>query len=274
MISKEDFNRLLNWYCSERNLMEEDDQISPILNSKKLPEPMPATVNELIDSIKKLTEAHFGQTAMAFFLSDGQTKIPTAFMSGEIVGEDFVYTIKEVDFNQINPVPAAFLCQATEQELKQNGKDNSMRVSFTDGKTRYSVKAMQLDTVRFPEETQINYMLAVNLTEQQNVSKQTKTQGGSVYTQKRPVKAGDLFRELTSMQRRSGRAILDMPFVCRYEEAMYSARPFESTDKQVTFMLSKAIEPSDMEGETMTFKEVCQELYRRDCLAATMFFKY
>lgn len=271
MISKEDFSRLLNWYCS--GTLTEEDSVSPVLNSKNLPEPMPVTTKEFVDSIRKLAGPHFQETVMALFLADGSEKIPTAFMSGEIVGGEFVYTVKETQIDRMTPVPAPFMCEATEQELKQAGKDGSMPVSFTDGGTRYSIKAMRLDTVRFPESPEINYFMAVDLTEKQNVPKQTKAAGGSVYTQKRPVTAGDLFRELTSMQKRSGRAILDMPFVCRYEESMFGARPLNASGKQVTFLLAKATEPSDLEGETMTFKEVCQWLYRKDCLGATMFFK-
>ena len=272
MISKEDFSRLLNWYCSG-TLSEDDTGMSPVLNSKKLPDPMPVTTKEFLDAVRKLAGQHFQETIVAMFLADGSEKIPTAFMSGEIVGGQFLYTVRETSIDQISPVPAAFLCQATEQELKQAGKDMSTPVSFTDGKTRYSIKDMQLDTMRFPDSPEVNYFMAVNLTEKPATSNQTAPSGKSVYTQKRPVRVGDLFREITSMQKRSGRAMLDMPFVCRYEESMFSARPVDATGGQATFMLQKASDPSDMEGEVMTFKEVCQWLYRKDCMTATMFFK-
>lgn len=272
MISKEDFSRLLNWYCSG-TLSEDDTGMSPVLNSKKLPDPMPATVKELIDAVRKLGGQRLDNTALVFFLADGSTKTPTMFMSGEIVGGEFVYTVRPAELDMMQPVPAAFLCQATEQELKQAGKDTSMAVSVTDGKTRYSITSMQIDTVRFPRQPR-NQLLHGD----RRVGKTRGVEDGrpdgrfGLYSETsckggRPVPGNHVNAEALRP------AMLDMPFICRYEESMFSAYPVDATEGQATFMLQKADDPSDMEGEVMTFKEVCQWLYRKDCLGATMFFK-
>lgn len=278
MINKKDYGRILDWYRTG-DLNEDDAAWNPRKDRQEWKKPVPNDVYGLLMIIYELTGRHVDEAVVVFTLPRGDGgEEPLEFKSGEIVGGRFLHTLATIAGDTVpQPMPFGFMANATMGDIdkdmkKATEKAKTMEYAFVVDGREHSIKRVCMDTMQFPGDQTTYYFVNIQLSAAGARPKKNAPLGGSTYSKDRPDRVKDFIREITRMQKESGRSMMDEPVVCRCDDDSFSCIPSNSTEGQSTFILQKLTDPA-MTDECWTFRQIGQWMFKEDHMNSVMFFK-